>query len=158
MTLKTNIKDGKGTNNLAGVTSVGELVVTGYGDNITSFLNMNVNNTAFNFFPPLSGHVFIITSILFNAQKAPVTIDIYQAASATTTTIDLELIQIVAQTIGFVPITFPFGGFIPVTEGEFLNAKNNNQPVSMTIVGFYKPTYKPDMFRNVQLIPLSTGV
>lgn len=39
----------------------------------------------------------------------------------------------------FVPILLPFGGFIKITEGSYLNAKVSVQPSNMTIIGFYRP-------------------
>lgn len=144
MTLKTAIRDGSGFSHLAGVTNANELLVAGFGDNQTRFVLLNANTTAFNFFSPKSGQNFYITSILFNIGGGATTMNIYESISptATITATDKELIRIVTATTGFIPITLPFGGFIKVTEGMFLNAQTTSQPNSMTIIGFYKPVPK----------------
>ena len=143
MTLKTFIRDGhEGTGHMAGVSNAGELVITGFGSISginTKFNIINLTNTAFNFFIPMSTQNFIITSVLLNTPAAATNIDIYEASSATSTTIDKELLSVNTSSKGFIPIILPIGGFIPVTEGEFLNSKTDNATVNMTIIGFYRP-------------------
>ena len=138
MTLKIFIKDGGGTGSLAEVSGAGELVVKGYGNSEIAFNTMTSANTAYNFFIPKSGQNFVITSVIFDVGAAAV-IDLYESSSATSTTIDKQIFKFSLIKDTFVPITLPFGGFIKITEGEFLNAKTSVQPVDMTIIGFYKP-------------------
>ena len=141
-----------GTGGLAGVTSVGEIIVVGYGNNLSSFQNMNVIGTAFNFFKPVPGQVFLITSIIATLPSSS-TLSIFEAPSSTSTTIDSQVIQITssageANTI--IPINFPFGGFLAINEGEFLNATVTAAPAQVTIVGFYRPPYSPNIFITVK--------
>jgi hypothetical protein len=138
MTLKTFIRDGCGSGHLVGISHAGELIVSGFGTNQTKFNALNVANTAFNFFIPLSGQNFVITSVIYNAPAGTSTVDIYEASSATSTTIVTQIFRIVTVGATFVPLIFSFGGFIPISEGSFLNAKTDNTTINMTIVGFYK--------------------
>lgn len=139
MTLKTLIRDGRGTGNLAEISPVGELIVSGFGINTTKFNALNVANTAFNFYIPESGQNFIITAIIYNTPAGSSTVDVYEASSITSTTINKQIFRIVTTGATFAPLILSLGGFIPVTEGEFLNSKTDNPTVNMTIVGFYKP-------------------
>lgn len=139
MTLKTLIKDGQGTANLAGVSNAGELIVSGFGSNESKFVLLNVNGQAFNFFPPRSGYNFMITSILLNVGGGATTMEIFEATSDTSTTVSKQLINIVTATAGFFPINFSLGGFLQVTEGFFVNVTTTSQPNNMTIIGFYRP-------------------
>ncbi len=139
MTLKTSIKDGRGTGNLTMVNNAGELIISGFGNNLSQFVLLNVNNQAFNFFHPRSGYNFMITSILFNVGGGATTMEIFEATSATSTTVSKQLINIVTATAGFFPINFSIGGFLQVTEGFFVNVTTTSQPNNMTIIGFYRP-------------------
>ena len=139
MTLKIQIIDGhEGTGHLTGVSHAGELVIKGFGESEIAFQSMTAINTAYNFFIPKSDQNFIMTSIIFDVGAAA-TIDVYESSSPTSTTIDKQIFKFTLLKDTFVPITLPFGGFIKITEGEFLNAKTSVQPISMTIIGFYKP-------------------
>jgi hypothetical protein len=139
MSLKILIKDGKGTGNLAGVSSAGELVVKGFGDNISNNQAMTVNGQAYNFFPPLPGQAFVITTIIFSV-KANTILTIFSAPSATSTVQDTLLFSTTITIATTQAISFSFGGFLSVGEGEFLNATTSNATSQMTIVGFYRPT------------------
>jgi hypothetical protein len=139
MTLKIQVSDGyQGTRHLAGVSSAGELVVKGFGENSSKFQSMSSINIAYNFFIPKSQQNFIITSILFSS-PANTSIDVYEGASATATSIDKEILHIEIFSKDFYTVILPFGGFLAVTEGEFLNAKTDTSTVSMTIIGYYRP-------------------
>ena len=85
MSLKTSIKDGRGTSNLAGVSNAGELIVSGIGDNISSYVTMTAINTPFNFYPPKSGFEFIITSLIA-AGPGGATLNIFEATTPTSAT------------------------------------------------------------------------
>lgn len=145
MSLKINIKDGhRGTGHLAEVSKAGEFIVAGFGDGngLTNsvFIALTPANTAFNFFPPTSGRNFYITAIIFNWPGAGALLEIYEASSAASTTVDKEIIKAdLPSGKGFASIPFSIGGFPAVTEGEFLNAKTDTATVNLTIIGFYKP-------------------
>lgn len=138
MSVKVEIIDGRGTGQLAGATSLGELLVAGFGNNISKFNNMNAINVAFNFFGPISGQKFIIACIAFDG-NAGSTVTIYEAATTSTTTIDKTLFKMNLRTAGQIAIPFSFGGFLPASEGVYINALTDTQPVNMNIIGYYHP-------------------
>ena len=141
MTLKIQVSDGyEGTRHLAGVSHAGEFVVKGFGESEIAYKSITVINTAYNFFIPKPGQNFVMTSVIFDVGAAA-TVDLYESSSATSTTIDKQIFKFSLLKDTFTPIILPFGGFIKITEGKFLNAKTDVQPVGMTVVGFYRPVY-----------------
>jgi hypothetical protein len=56
-------------------------------------------------------------------------------------TIDKQLLNINLTGVGsgVYILPFPFGGFLQVTEGEFVNVTISAATIRMTIVGYYKP-------------------
>lgn len=142
MAVRTIIMDmALGNGQYAGVTSVGELLVAGFGTltNKSVFNTMNTINAAFNFFGPIPGQQFIITSIAFDG-NAGSTVSIYEAANPFTATIDKLVFKMNLRSAGQVAIPFSFGGFLPVSEGVYLNAQTDTQPVNLNIIGYYSPT------------------
>ena len=137
MTLKSVIKDGRGTNNLTEVSSAGELVVKGFGDVQSKFHTVD-STVGFNFFPPISGQEFVLTTMIFDLGGAASSITVYEASNATTLTVDKTIVTASLQGNQFTVIAPSFGGFIPITEGEFLNVKVSAQPVNVTLIGFYR--------------------
>jgi hypothetical protein len=138
MSLKMLIKDGKGSGNQAGVSTAGELIVRGIGDNQSNNQSLAINGQAYNFFRPLPEQTFVITTIIFSV-KANTTLTIFSAPSATSTVQDTLLFSTTITTATTQAIPFSFGGFLPVGEGEFLNATTSNATSQMTIIGFYRP-------------------
>ena len=137
MTSKTTIRDGAGTGNIAKVSNFEDIIV-GIGDNQTSFRILNATGTAFNFFAPLSGQEFIITSLLISGPE-DATINIFEASSPTSSTITRLIYTITFNDSGFFPIIFPFGGFLEVEEGSFVNATTSVTTATMTMIGYFKP-------------------
>lgn len=141
MPLKTTIKDGyNGSNFLAGVSSSGELTIGGFPGASPSFQYIDTINTAFNFFIPKAGYNLIITSIILSSNGSPI-INIYESSSPTSLIIDKTLININLAGVGsgIYILPFPFGGFLQVTEGEFVNVTITAATIRMTIIGYYRP-------------------
>jgi len=142
MSAKVVIMDGAfGTGQYAGVTPVGEVLVAGFGNllNRSIFQTMTAINTAVNFFGPIAGQQFVITSIVLDGPNAA-TVSIYEAASTSTITIDKLTFKINFRGASNQVINLPFGGFLPVSEGEYLNAFTDTATVNMSIIGYYSPT------------------
>lgn len=142
MSAKVVIMDGaKGTGQYAGVTPVGELIVAGFGtlSNVSAFRSITTANAAFNFFGPIAGQQFVITSITLDGPAAA-TISFYEAASTSTITIDRLVYKLNLRGAGNVTMSFPFGGFLAVSEGEYLNAFADDTTVNINIIGYYSPT------------------
>lgn len=147
MPVKSVITGGKGMGQFAGVTSSGELLIGALGDltNRSVFQSLTTTNGAFNFFGPISGQQFLITSIVMTASGAITpTVQIYEAASPTTTTIDKLLFKITltstVQSAAIFVFPLPFGGFLPVSEGEYLNVQTDATTVNVNIIGYYHKT------------------
>jgi hypothetical protein len=141
MAAKVVIMDGaNGTGQYAGVTPIGELIVAGFGTltNKSVFQTMASANAAFNFFGPIAGQEFVITSIILDGPAA--NISIYEAASTSTITIDRLVYKINLRAATTISIPFSFGGFLSVSEGEYLNALTDTATVNMNIIGYYSPT------------------
>ena len=145
MPAKVVIMDGaKGTGQYAGVTPIGELLLAGFGNlnNKSSFRTM-ASTDAFNFYGPIAGQQFVITSILIDGTGTAV-VTIYEASSPSTLTIDKTIFQINLRVNSTIMIPFPFGGFLPVSEGAYLNA-TTTATVNINIVGYYVPITHNEM-------------
>jgi hypothetical protein len=128
------------------VSKIGEVLVAGFGSllNKSVFQTMPNINAAYNFFGPIAGMQFVITSIIADG-PASATVSIYEAASTSTITMDKLIYTIDFRVAGNLVIPFPFGGFLPVSEGEYLNAFTDGATVNMTIVGYYHPTIRSSL-------------
>lgn len=142
MSAKVVIMDGaKGTGQYAGVTPIGELLVAGFGNliNQSKFNSLTDANTPLNFFGPIAGQQLVITSIILDGPNGA-TISIYEASSTSTLTIDRLVYKIDIRTATNLVIPFSFGGFLSVSEGEYLNAFTDTATVNMSIIGYYSTT------------------
>jgi hypothetical protein len=66
-------------------------------------------------------------------------VDIFEGASASTSTADKTLFSIRLGSNATIFYPLPFGGFLPVTEGEYLNATNSAGTTNINIAGYYLP-------------------
>ena len=138
MVVQTLIQNGRGNDSLAKVTCRGELVV-GTLDFSSIYTNtISIVDTAYNYITPLSGQRFVITAILIYADKNvgvnDASIDVYEADSATSTTvlskiIDIEMVKQTSRDI--LPLN------ILVSRGVWVNAKSNDANVYLSISGYY---------------------
>lgn len=139
MPAKVVIMDGAiGKGQYAGVTPIGELLVAGVGalSNISVFRSMTAINTAYNFFGPIAGQQFVITSITLDGPVGT-TISFYEAANPSTITIDKLVYKLNLRGATNLSMSFPFGGFPAVSEGEYLNAFTDDATVNVDIIGYY---------------------
>lgn len=129
----------QGTGQYAGATPIGELLIAGFGNlnNISMFQSMDTIG-AFNFFGPISGQQFTITSICF-AGPSNATVSIYEAANQFTSSIDRLLFKMNLRAAGQIAIPLPFGGFIITSEGEYINAITDLATVNLNVAGYYHP-------------------
>lgn len=125
----------------ATVSPAGQLV-TGRSDfSRPSFQNMNVDNTAFNFWEPIPHQQFVITGIRFKADQNVATntnaeVIIYEASSLTSLTVDEVLYEDLI-------VRGQFSDFLPVellvAEGKFVNGKTSDNTIPTNVVGYYIP-------------------
>jgi hypothetical protein len=126
---------------VARVTPAGQLVVAPYDYDLVKFNSLAVVNTAYNYYVPLSGMEFVITSMLAFATKdvgdtTSTSIVIYEAGSPDVTTVDKVLFQFGMGKLTTLPIT-PLN--IKVNQGKFINAKTDDNTIELTITGYYIP-------------------
>lgn len=123
----------------ASVSKYGELKVAPYNYSTSYFQNFATADTAYNFIPPIQNQFFVITAIILQANKnvnatTGQVVDIYEAESATATTIDKNLFEIEMIKNDRVVVT---GLNIRTTEGKFLNGKTADDDVLATVAGYY---------------------
>ena len=123
----------------AKVTRFGQLVVAPlqYSTPVTD--ELDVVDTAFNFIRPEQDHSIVITDIFVDADKSvsnttPADVEIYEATTADTTTIDTgilspRLLRGANRTATGLNLIIP--------EGKFVNAKTNDDVMTVTIM-FYR--------------------
>lgn len=133
------IRDGSGTGRAAKVTSIGQLVTAPFAYDETVFKELAAANTAYNFYKPKPGEQFVITGVLFRADKqvsstVDATVVIYEATTDATTTVSKVLIQFAVVQGDIINAT---GLNLLVSEGRYVNAKTDDDDVHMTIMGYY---------------------
>jgi hypothetical protein len=146
MSAPVRIVDGSGTTITAKVSDIGELVTSGYSYEEASNALLDVVDTAYNFFIPKPSQQFVITTIMVRANKlvsavSDATVDIYEANSASSTTISKSLFQtqiVESQIITLTNIR------LLVTEGLFVNAKTDDDDITVNMLGYYIPIRKTD--------------
>lgn len=134
----TFIEDGGSGGTKAKVTTRGQLVVGSleYDSHVGN--TMTAINTAYNFYAPVAGKRFVITAMLLYADKnvgaSDASVEIYEAESATSTTIAESIISIEMPKSTYRDIT---GLNIILNEGVWLNGKTNDNNIFSTIMGYY---------------------
>ncbi len=138
MATPVRIKGGL-TNTEAKVTSSGQLVTAPLDYDETKYLELAVDDTAYNFYKPKSGKQFVITGIRAKADRGvSTTVDadviVYEASASDTTTVDKVLYQdemVRGESFTLLPTN------ILVNEGKYINAKTTDDDIHMTIFGYY---------------------
>jgi len=126
------------SSNTAKVTEHNQLVVGNLDFSVSIQHDMNVDDTAFNFFKPRSGHIFIITDIIVNATRLITAqgsiVEVYEASDELSTIVNKPLFKfdVARQQV----ISLP-GLNIGITEGEFLSAKCDSDTIFLTICGYF---------------------
>ena len=121
------------------VTKFGELVVAPLQYSTPKSDNLNVIDTAFNFVQPQQDRSIVITDIIVSADNSvsnvvPAEVEIYEAITADTTTIDIGIVSPRVVRADNLALN---GLNLIVPEGKFVNAKTNDNNVLVTIM-FYR--------------------
>ncbi len=137
--IDVNILDGSGNGRKAKVTPIGQLVTAPASYDETVFKELAVDDTAYNFYDAKAGEQFVVTGVLFRADKqvsstVDATVVIYEATTDSTTTVSKVLIQF-AVVQGDIINATPLN--ILVAEGRYVNAKTTDDDIHMTIMGYY---------------------
>lgn len=129
---------GGGTNQrTALVSNSGELLTRPFAYSDPKFQDMDVAATAYNFFAPKVGEQLVITDIVAFADRDVTTqtqLDIYEADSTSSTTIDKQILR-----LDIAKLTeSPHHGLLwLVSEGKFVNAKHDDDDIFLTIAGYF---------------------
>ncbi len=121
----------------AKVTKSGELVVAPLSYDEVQNQTLDSAGVAENFFTPISNKQFVVTGIVANADKSVTTdvvVDVYEADSLTSATIDKSIFHFEMLKNGDKDL---IGLRILVSSGVFINAKADDANVNMTITGYY---------------------
>jgi hypothetical protein len=140
--IQVTIIDGSGNGRAARVTSIGQLVTAPFAYDETVFKELALADTAYNFWPPKPGEQFVITGVLFRADKqvsstVDATVVIYEATTDTSTTVSKILIQFAVVEGDIINAT---ALNLLVNEGRYVNAKTDDDDIHMTIMGYYIDT------------------
>ena len=137
MSLSVNVID-KGTNRFAIVTNRGQLVTSALDFSESVFHSLIVDNTADTWFKPQAGKRLVVTDVIVqtdrNTAVAGTVIDIYEASSENSGTIDKSIFQFDLERQAQITL---IGLNLIITEGKFLNAKATDSNVLITICGYF---------------------
>jgi hypothetical protein len=138
MSVRSSICDGGGGKAKACVTTNGQLVTSPISYDDTKYVELDVINTAYNFYEAKPGKRFVITFIRAKADRgvsstADADVIIYEGSSSSTTTVDKTLHQEAMVRGEFVTMNVN----ILVTEGKYVNAKTTDDDIHMTIMGYF---------------------
>lgn len=138
MAINIRVKDGKGNGHEAEVTSRGQLVVSSIDFSTFYNVTLNVNNTGFEITPPISGKIFIITTISLYADKSvgasDASVQLYESNSPAVVTVVNSVFNTEIPKVNSISLT---GVNIKVSEGKWLNAKTNDNNVYVNVAGYY---------------------
>lgn len=130
--------EGAGSGKIANVSDNNELITRPFNYSEPEFQNMNVDDTAFNFFDPEAGKQFIITTVVLDADRNVgqdgASVVIYEASADNSTVVDKTLFQFDIPKNGNRTMTNQLS---KVNEGKFVNGKTNDNNVLGTIAGYY---------------------
>lgn len=138
MAIDVHIKGGLNSKPVK-VTPSGELVVAPLSYDLTKFNLMNVANTSFSYYEPLSNKQFIVKSIIVFADRSindanSTVIEIYESQSPDSIDVDKTILKFGMAKLSVLPIV-PLN--ILVSEGVWLNAKTDDTNILLTITGNY---------------------
>jgi len=140
MTQPTHIVDGAGSLSRARVNPTGALVTGPLSFSDTTFVEFAVADSAYSLVEPLAGQQFVITGLVLGADKDVgvdgAIVEIYEASSNNTTTVDKTLFQTSVPQKDNVAL---FGLNFLVNEGKFVNGKTDDDDIHTTIGGYFIP-------------------
>ena len=122
----------------ADVSNQGELITRAFAYSDPQFKNMDLVDTAYNFFVARTSFRFVITGIILDANRNVgangASVIIYEATTATTITVSKTLFEfdMVKQSSKvLVPL------LVQTTEGVFVSGKTDDDDVLATVMGYY---------------------
>jgi hypothetical protein len=139
MSLKTTIVDGRGTKREVKVTSRGQLITSAIDYSTPVYNLLDTNDAGVTFFAPIADQLFVITDVIADADRSVgangVTVEIYESNDEDSATVARAILQfdMVKQSSKIITGL----NFITSQTGRFINAKMDDNNVSLTIAGYY---------------------
>lgn len=128
-----------GNGSEANVTRIGQLVTAPFAYDEVVAQTLSVNNQAYNFFEPIVGQQFVVTTILLTADSNVATstdITVYESSSVSDTTVDKLILFVELLKNDYRDL---IGLNLLITEGKYLNIKMDDNDVRVTVMGYYVP-------------------
>lgn len=136
--IEVKVLDAGGSGKQAKVTERGQLVVAPLEFSEVYQQTANVINTAFNLVTPKTGKRFVITDILLYADKNvgvnDASVQIYEATSATSTTVSKSILTLEMLKNSSRDIT---GLNLITSQGVWLSIKTDDNTIYATLMGYY---------------------
>lgn len=123
----------------AKITQIGQMITAPFSYDEAVAKTLTVDDTPINFFVPVVGKQFVVTSILLTSDsnvQASAIIDVYEATSLTDSVIAKSILHIDLLKNDHRDF---IGLNLLVTAGRYLNIKADDSDVSATIMGYYIP-------------------
>ena len=124
------------------VTPLGQLVTAPFAYDEISSQVLSSTGTAYNFFKPKTRSKFVVSVILISADRSVTTstlVEVYEASAEDSTVIDKSILNVDLLKSSYRDI---IGLNLLISEGKYLNVKTDDADVSLTIMGYYVPTFK----------------
>ncbi len=136
--VKVSIESGD-SGRVAKVNDDGALAVGPASYNLIEFNELAAINTAYNFYGPLPSKQFVVMAIFAYGDKqvataTNATVEIYEASSTSSATVDKIIMQFEIGQNEFHPFT---SLSLLVNAGKWINAKTDDDDVHMNILGYY---------------------
>jgi hypothetical protein len=120
-------------------TELGQLIVAPIAYDNVKAVELDVDDTAFNFYKPLPSQQFVITGIYLEARsnvQATASVHVYEGTTADDTIVNksiflVEILKNADRQLS--PLN------ILVTEGRWVNCKSDDSTVAVSITGYYIP-------------------
>ncbi len=142
MVVPITVEDSNGKGTGLAITEHGEALIRRFANSDPIFKDMDLVDTAYNFFRAKGGQQFIITDVIAVADRDVgvngATVIIYEATDALTITVDKVLLQLELAKSTTPPFTLT-GVAFEVNVGKYVSAKTDDDDVFMTIAGYYQP-------------------
>lgn len=121
------------------VTEAGQLVVAPASYDDVVYKELAEPDTAYNLYTPENSCRFVLTGLIIKADKqvsstTEATVEVYEASSIDSTTVDKELFKTVVlqyDLLTLIPLN------ILSSQGKWINAKTTDDDVHITVMGYY---------------------
>ena len=135
------IPDGEGQARAVHVTQNGALVTAPLHYSGSVFVELDIADTAYNFYDPIAGKQFVITALIVFADKqvsgtTNASVEVYEAAEKDSLVVDKTLLRF---ELGQNQLLHISDLNLLVSPGRFITAKTSDDDVHLTMLGYYTP-------------------